>query len=237
MRPVIVLGIATAVLASGCGAQKSGNDADSPSRAQSCSYDSPGTLLPALKHGFGDETSVHIDMKMDAAGQKVAVAGDMEMTQKDTAMTLKSTGASEFAMIAVDGRLFMSQSASTPKYIEIKADNPASAALRQQLDSANLRTTFKAFDAGLTKVKPSGATTIDGTSVCEYLLTVDARKAARAQGQTQLPASMPKTVEYHLFLDGDDHMRRMKFDLGPVSMVMNMTHWDEPVDISVPKIG
>lgn len=229
---------ATALLTVSCSSGDSGDAGDAGSKGaepKACSYDSPKELLSALRDGFGDEATVHMDMEMTGGGADMTMTGDIRMTEADAAMDLRTTGETEFAMIVVDDRYFIAESADDPEYTEIPAGSPTASAMRQQLRSANLRTTFDAFDAGLKGVKSVGHEEIDGASTCHYQLEVDSTKALEAQGQKNVPAGMPRTIDYDLFLDEEDQMRRMTFELGPVEMVMDMTKWGEPVDIKAPK--
>jgi hypothetical protein len=77
--------------------------------------------------------------------------------------------------------------------------------------------------------------------MAHYVLTVDSKKAAKAQGQ-RWQQGMPDTISYDLWLDGSDLMRRIEFDLGAVTggqagsggMVMTMSDWGEPVTVEAP---
>lgn len=239
MRTSALVGLLSVLaLSAGCSSGDGGSNGtkdEAAPKPKACSYDSPETLLPALKAAFGDEATVHMDMKMTGGGADMTMTGDMKLSDAGAEMDIASTGQQEFAMIAVDGEYYISETATDPTYTKLPAE--AAAVMKQQLASADIRSSFAAFDSGLKGVKSAGREEVDGDELCAYTLTVDTQKALEAQGQTAAPAGMPKTLTYDLLLTDDDLMRRMSFELGPVEMVMDMTEWNEPVDIKAPKVG
>lgn len=239
MRTSALVGILSVLaLSSSCssGGDSAGKEKeDAAPTAEACSYDSPKELLTALKSAFGDEATVHMDMKMTGGGADMDMTGDMKMSDDGTEMDIKATGGQEFALIAVDDTYYVSETATDPTYTKLPPE--AAAMMKQQFASADIRSSFAAFDSGLQEVRSNGREEVDGDELCAYTLTVDAKKAMKAQGQSTLPAGMPKTITYELLLTDDDHMRRMSFEIEPIEMVMDMTEWNEPVDIEAPKVG
>jgi hypothetical protein len=65
------------------------------------------------------------------------------------------------------------------------------------------------------------------------VLTVDAKKAAKAQG-TPVPPGAQKQISYDLWIDEQDLMRRMQFDEGRGGMTMTMSDWGKPVTVKAP---
>lgn len=231
MRSRALAGLLTATLLSaGCTA---GNSETEAAPRKTCPYDSPRSLLTALKAGLGDETSVHVDMKMSGGGQRIGMSGDIAMTATDTSMDMRYTGDDEFAVVVVDRRVFLSTSADDPKYVEVPGTDPTIAKL---IEGANLRRTFDAFEVGLEAVEALGREDVRGESVCHYELTVDVTKAARASGNATPPGT-PPTINYELYLGDDNLMRRITFTFGPISTVMNASGWNEPREIKVPTTG
>lgn len=237
MRTSAVVGILSVLaLSSSCSSGDSGKEKEQAApTAEACSYDTPQELLSALKAAFGDEATVHMDMKMTGGGADMDMTGDMKMSDDGAEMDIKATGGQEFALIAVDDTYYVSETATDPTYTKLPPE--AAAMMEQQFASADIRSSFAAFDSGLKEVENNGREEVDGDELCAYTLTVDAKKAMKAQGQSTGPAGMPKTITYDLLLTDDDHMRRMSFELGEIEMVMDMTEWNEPVDIKAPKVG
>lgn len=236
MRTSAVVGILSVLaLSTSCSSGDSGKEKEQAApTAEACSYDTPKELLSALKAAFGDEATTHMVMKMTGGGADMEMTGDMRMSDDGAEMDIKATGGQEFALIAVDDTYYVSETATDPTYTKLPPE--AAAMMEQQFASADIRSSFAAFDSGLQEVKANGREEVDGDELCAYTLTVDAKKAMKAQGQSTVPAGMPKTITYDLLLTDDDHMRRMSFELGEIEMVMDMTKWNEPVDIKAPKV-
>jgi hypothetical protein len=92
--------------------------------------------------------------------------------------------------------------------------------------------TFDAFDAGLKKAVYVGSEDVGGEQMDHYVLTVDAAKAAKAQGA---PATGPAgDITYDLWLDDQDLMRRMQLDTPQGGMTITTDHWGEPVTVKAP---
>jgi hypothetical protein len=88
-----------------------------------------------------------------------------------------------------------------------------------------------------------GAETIDGVETTRYQVTVDVAAALAASPQLggQLDtagADVPETVVYDVWVTADNELRRAAVDLDvagrSVSMVLDMTTTDEPLDVELP---
>lgn len=231
---LVVLGIlmAATMALSACGASGEG---DGPqAKGETCGYDRK-TLLPALEAAVPSDATLRMTMEMSGAATAefdtviayTPTGAEMELTSR--------TPGEEFALVVVDNRLFVSDSAAGKVYRELDGSDPVAARLRDQAASMDVTSTFDAWRAGLDKVEQAGEEEIDGERVCHYSLTVDTTQAAAANGDS-LPQGMPQTIVYELFLTADDLMRRVQFDLGGLEAEMNATHWNEPVDIEVPPV-
>jgi hypothetical protein len=75
-----------------------------------------------------------------------------------------------------------------------------------------------------------GETTVAGETMHQYTLEVDSAAASQAQGEGL--AGLPETVTYQVWLDEQDHLRRVTFELPQARMVLRMWAWGEPVDIT-----
>jgi len=222
--------VAAALLLGACSENQ---DGDQPkAEEKTCGYDET-TLMPALKAGMTATPTVRMTMDMTAPGNDLEIDAVIAYTPKGVEMEMIYRGTDdEFAVVVVDGRYFIADSADG-SYRELEPDDPAVAPLREQVEGMDMRSTFTAWDAGLEKVAAVGEEKIDGEPVCHYTLTVDAAKAFQANGEEPAPG-MPDTIDYELHLTAEDLMRRVGFELGPVDAEMNATRWNEPVDIKVP---
>lgn len=233
MRRVVLGILVSATMAlSACGAGT--DDAEPKMNEESCGYDLK-TLMPAVKAAVSPDATVRVTMEMSGAGTEMAFDAVIALTPAGAAMDLTSrTPGDEFALVLVDNRFFMSDSPGGGTYEEIDSSNPAAAELRALVANMDLESTFAAWDAGLEKVERIGEEKIEGVGVCHYSLTINTAEAAAAQGQS-LPRGMPKTINYELFLTREDLMRRVVFSLSGIKAEMNLSSWNEPVDIKVPR--
>lgn len=215
------------------GACSSGQDGGAPQTVEkTCGYDKT-TLTPALKAAMTQTPTVRMSMDLTSPDGDLEMDGSMAYTSAGVEMEMTYRGPDdEFALVIVDGRYFLADSADGA-YREFDLDDPAMAPMRQQVESMDIRTTFDAWDAGLEEVEVVGEDEIDGEEVCHYTVTLDVARAFAVSGEPVSPG-MPDTVDYELYLTTDDLMRRITFDLGPVDAEMNATRWNEPVDIEVP---
>lgn len=219
--------------------------ADSPGSAQSSSesseqpYDAK-TIIPAMQEALGEETSARIQMELTGQAE-LSIDGRMAMTEEfeegEMELTVDVQGQS-LELRQVDGLIYVSGPPATPqgKWLAVDPSDPKDPIAQQfagLAKSGDLNTTFDAFREGLKDVKYVGEEEIDGESTDHYLFTVDAAKAAEAQGQPMAPG-MPEELTYDVWLTDDDLMRRVAFELGPVAATVNATEWGEPVDVEAP---
>jgi hypothetical protein len=224
----------------------SASSEDTPAEAEDPVADDGGhtmeTLLPAMKAAVADNRSSH--MTMDLLGpQSMSMEGDLRYDGDSPVlrMTLESAAfAGAVAEIRViGGVMYMSIPPMTPegKFLRIDPDDPdnpfgpAMSGLTEQVDPL---TTFDGFEAGLKNLEYVGEESVSGEAMDHYVLTVDTAKASKAQGQTAMPG-MPPTLDYDLWLDDEDLMRKVGFEIpGGASMDMTMSDWGEPVTVEAP---
>ena len=142
-------------------------------------------------------------------------------------------GAIEVRM--VDGMLYMSMPPMTPegKFLALDVNDPNSPfGNLGGVTQGDPMGTFKAFDEGLRDVKYLGSEDVDGEEMDHYVLTVDGKAAAKAQGS---PAgSVPDEITYDLWLDDDDLMRRIQYTMTGGGVTISMSDWGEPVTVKAP---
>jgi hypothetical protein len=219
---------------SGSTTADAGGDAAAPTGGDAVE---PRTLLDRMRAAMGETTSARFTMEMTGGGQELTAEGAMSYAETgnemDISMSLPTGG--EVRVVAADGELFASLPGRTPEgtFVRIDPEDPAMGPLADQVESMDPLSSFDAFDAGLQEVTFVGEETVDGIEMERYRLEVDTAAAAEGQGEPS-PAGVPETVVYDLWLDDEDHMRRMTFDLAGVEAVMTMSDWGEPVDVSAP---
>jgi hypothetical protein len=228
LRGVVGLVIPAALALTGCGA------GDDPSaREERCGYDKK-TLLPAMEAAVPEDFSFHVAMDLSGAGQELAIDATIARTSDGADAKLTYEGPDEeFALIVVDDRVFFSRSVSTPVYQELDASDPTAVEMRRQAESMDVTSEFAAWRAGLVDVKRRGDSDVDGQRTCRYSVAVDSAAAALGDGESPGPG-LPDEVTYDVYLDDDDLMRRVVFELNGVEFEGDVTEWNQPVDIKAP---
>jgi hypothetical protein len=141
-------------------------------------------------------------------------------------------------MVVVNNIVYVSMKSITPagKYLKLDPkdkSNPMAGLFSQLLNQMDPTKTFDAFDHGLKSVKHVGTDTVDGTKVDHYKVAVDTAAALKAQKQ-KVPAGMPKTITYDIWMDAAHLMRRLTFAMQGARMEMKASGWGEPVTIKAP---
>ena len=196
-------------------------------------------FLDQLRAGIGESGSVHVAMKltgpvsMTAEGDTVYGTDGSEMQ-----MNLEMEGmgqAGVIDMLLVDDTFYMSMDGVTPpgKYFEVPRDSPMMNGL-QGGGSLSPADSLKAFEAGLEEVEEIGQDEFGGEPVTGYRVTVDAEKALEAMGTPETPG-MPDSLDYEVWLDDQDRMRRMTIELAGTTVTADMTNWGEDVSIEAPE--
>jgi hypothetical protein len=207
-------------------------------------------LLDAMKAAVAEAESAHVTMELNGDGQQamtgegdVSYAGDSTAMQMTMSIPQMGTGEMELRML--DGVMYMAMPPMTPegKFIKIDTNDPNSPfGDLGGVTTGDPLATFKSFDAGLQDVEYVGAEDVEGEQMDHYVLTVDAKRAAKAQKQSW-QKGMPETISYDMWLDDSDLMRRIEFDLGAMmgaqgggsgGMVMTMDDWGKPVTVKAP---
>lgn len=205
---------------------------------QSGGYDAE-ELLGAMKAAVQENETAHLVMEMGGGGQSMNAEGDVSYVGDSTSMQLTmqspemGQGAIEVRM--VDGMLYMSMPPMTPegKFLALDVDDPNSPfGGLGGVTQGDPMGTFKAFDEGLRDVKYLGSEDVDGEEMDHYVLTVDGKAAAKAQGA---PAgSVPDEITYDLWLDDDDLMRRIQYTMAGGGVTISMSDWGKPVTVKAP---
>lgn len=214
------------------------SESESAVEGKSGGYDAQ-QLLTAMKAAVAKHQSTHLTLTADGA-QAMTGEGDVSYAGDSTVMKMKmkspSLGDGTIEIRLVDGIMYMAMPPMTPagKFIKLDTKDPNSPfGNLGGITQGDPLATFDAFDAGLKKAVYVGAEDVDGEQMDHYVLTVDAAKAAKAQGSPSAGAS--GDITYDLWLDDQDLMRRMQLDApGGGGMTITTDHWGEPVTVKAP---
>jgi hypothetical protein len=194
------------------------------------------TFVPAMNTALTKQKSWRISGKMTANGSTVLTMDGVQ-SAKPAAMSMSMTGAAfqgkTAKMLLVDKVAYMSIPGVTPAGKFVKIDDAQSGDLGELLDGGDPTKIFKSFDSSMAGVKFVGSQTVGGQKLDRYDVTVNAAKALAAQGK-KVPAGMPKTVTYSLWMDKSHLVRKLTFELAGMSMVMTMSDYNKPVTITAP---
>jgi hypothetical protein len=152
-------------------------------------------------------------------------------------------GMGDIEMRLVDGVMYMSMPPLTPagKYFRFDENSKSLGSMIEQLQSFSPDQTTAIMAESVKSMTDLGEENIGTDKVTHYRLVVDTKASQEMLGQADLPkgstTQLPKTIEYDMWVTGDNLMRRMVMNLDMISMQMDYTDWGKPVEIDVPDEG
>jgi hypothetical protein len=202
----------------------------------------PAAFVNRVKAAAQDLTTAHFTMKMDLAGQSVYAKGALDMTGDQPAMQISMdlTGmGTPTDMRLVDGVMYIQDPTSgTGKYIKMDLSDPNSPLgdLGDALGSYNPNEMVgKLSPAAFKKVTDLGSESMGGRQLEHYRVVLDTGAATQMFGNLPSTASLPKTVNYDLWLDSQDRMARFTVLLKKVSrMTASYTDYGADIHITAP---
>ena len=179
----------------------------SPGEAMLSSY----TMTMSMKTGGEDVT---LEGAVDVSGESPALDMDME---------IPGAGAMEMRMI--DGRLFMSMAGITPegKFMEVPPEQLGDTATA--LEEVDITAQMDTWEESARKVVYVGEEDVDGQTMRHYQVTVDSAAASSAMGEEFV---------YEVWLDDENLMRKLAFEMDGVVTEMTADNWGEEQDIEIP---
>ena len=194
------------------------------------------TFVPAMTKAIAQQKSWHVTGKMTANGRTMMTMDGVQ-TASPVGLSMTMTGAAfqgKTAKIVVIKKTgYVSIPGATPPGKYLKFTSGVNAQLDQLVEGGDPTKIYKSFDSSMVSVKFVGTQTIGGEKLDRYALSVSTAKALAAQGK-KVPAGMPKTLTYSMWMDKSHRVRRLSFNLSGVSMVMNMNEYNKPVHITAP---
>ncbi|KUG55750.1 hypothetical protein AVL62_05525 [Serinicoccus chungangensis] len=188
----------------------------------------------------GEETlsSYTLTMDMQADGQSIQADGAVDLSGDEAAMQMMMTmpEMGELEMITTDGQLYLAMPGVTPEgmYMQAGEDVLGQAAAMEDID---VSTQWEAWEEGAQQVVFLGDEDVDGTEMGHYQVTVDPQAIAEAGGEdaaAMTQAVGDELVTYDVWLDDDNLMRQLSFELEGMTAEMMMDNWGEPQEIEAP---
>lgn len=179
-------------------------------------------MTMSMGHTFHEQA----DMSYTASGLEMQAAMHVSGNQEDVRF--------------VHGTMYLAMPGTTPpgKFLRVGRDNPMLGQLIGQLEAMRPQDFVKTLQQGIRSVQDLGSTSIGGTPVTHYRVTVAATAKQRALAQgLGAGASVPKAVHEDIYVGRDDLIRRSVVDVSGQRMVIDYTRWGEPVHISAPPAG
>ncbi len=248
---VLAVSLAAGVLLAlaGCGdARSSGTsyaDADKiADRATNDTRLSRTEIISASYQAALDAGSAHMAMTMKGAAEMTA-EGDLAYAAGSSAMQLTMSmpalGKGAIEMRHVDKKIYLQLPGLTPagKFIAIDPSDQRSpmgksfSGLTDQIDPLSA---MKSMEAAVTEVDRVGESRLDGARVDHYRVQVDTTKLMKELRQPN-PDGMPRSLSYDLWIDADDLIRKMSFDVSGAAVEMLLSDWGKPVSVERPSAG
>lgn len=196
-------------------------------------------FLQRSRNGLGEEGSAHVRMTMTGPVKSVA-EGDSaygpDGNEMRLQMSLPEMDGAKLEMLVVDGSTYMAMPGVTPpgKFFELPEESAAMGGLTGGVGGLSPADSFAGIEAGLERVEEKGSEELDGERTDRFELHVDTAVSMSAVEAGELPAGMPETLVYDVWLDREDRMRRVRYDLAGAAMTMDLTDWDKPFTVTAP---
>ena len=196
----------------------------------------------AMLQSPGEEmlSSYTMTMSVNMGGQAMEMEGAVDVSGEspalDVDMTLPGMGAVQ--MVMADGRVFMSMPGVTEegKYLEVPEEQLGDVAT--QFDQLDITSTWDSWGEGAEQIVFVGEEDVDGQDMRRYEVTVDTEAAMEAAGETAEDAAeataMPDEIVYDLWVDDDNLVRRIAFEMEGAVSEITTDNWGEPQEISAP---
>ncbi|MEV6265527.1 hypothetical protein AB0L64_00070 [Kribbella sp. NPDC051936] len=194
------------------------------------------TFVPAMTTAIAKQKSWHTTGTMTVNGTP-AMTIDGYQTTNPVAMSMEMSGAALEGkvgkVIVVKGTAYVSMPGLAPAGKFVKFKSGLNSQLSELVEGGDPTKIYKSFGSSMVNVKYVGVQTVLGQALDRYDVTVNTAKALAAQGK-KVPEGVPSTLTYSMFMDKTHLIRRMSFEMGPAEMVMDMTSYNKPVDITAP---
>lgn len=195
------------------------------------------SFVAAMKAGMASISSAHVSMKLEGQGQQISIEGVTKVDAADPAMQLTmSMGGADVNLIVLDGKVYVKGipgAAAEGKWAQFDKDSAIAKSMLESASGADPTKMFEDFDKAVAGVSYVGADSVGGEQLQKYSVKLDTAKMDTG-GDT---ASLPKTVDYDVWMDAKDRMRKVTFDLSGVKADMVMDQYDEPLHITAPPAG
>jgi hypothetical protein len=239
------------------GAGASSTTSDTPAGAGASEVDAltAKTLGVAMAKAATDAGSAHMVMSGGSSMGNLTMTGDLggmgqKLADQQLAMTMKipgaGVGAGNAQMRIVDSALYVKIPGIGVgnKWLKVSLDDPNNplGSVYGQLATLTDPNAIKASYSAFKKFTDLGDDTVDGVEARHYRVVVDVVKSLKASGLDDIGGlslkdvlkSMPKQTTSDLWLDGDNHIVKMRSDTAMGAFEIHYSKWGKPVHVSAP---
>jgi hypothetical protein len=199
----------------------------------------PAAFVDRLKTAARSLTTARFKMTMEMAGQTVYAEGALDMTGDHPAMQISMdlTGmGTPTDMRIVDNTMYMQDpSTGGGKYFKMDLGDPNGPMgdLGGTFDSYNPNEMVSRMSPdSFRKVTDLGSQTVGGRRLEHYRVVIDTKAASSVFKNLPATASLPKTLTYDMWLDGDSRMAKFTMLMKKVSK-MSATYSDYGADVHI----
>jgi hypothetical protein len=198
----------------------------------------PTAFLAKMKTAATSVTTAKFTMSMDLGGQAVDAKGALDLTGDRPAMELSMdlTGmGTPTDMRLVGGNMYIQAPGSDGKYVKVDLSDPNGpmAGMGDALTNYDPQSMISSMSAdAFKKVTDLGPETVGGQQVRHYRVLLDTKAATSMLKNLPSTASMPKSMDYDLWLDSQDRIARFKMLMKNVTSV-TATYSDYGADVHI----
>ena len=193
----------------------------------------PAAFVEQLKSpGMDAMTSFTMNMDMQMEGQAVTMIGKADLSGSPAMdINMEMPGMGSVHMIMVDGNAYMSVPGMTEEgqFVQMPLEEVMGEDADEFTNQIDMTSQWDAWETGAQKITFVGPEDVDGESLNHYELLLDTSALEDAAA-----AGMPGEITYDVWLDDQNFMRQVTFDLEGAETVMKMDDWGQPVDIAAP---
>lgn len=201
-----------------------------------------GELMERLRSPGAERLgSFELTLEVDLEGQALTMAGAADLRADTPAMDVEMAlpGVGSVQVVLVEDRLYMAVPGITDgQFVQLRPEDFGLSGSEALVDAVDLESTWQAWEAGTESVTFVGVQDVDGEPMDHFRLEVDTEEMARALAREAevepSPVGMPPMLAYDLWVDDEDLMRRLLFDIEGASADLRVDDWGEAVPVRAP---
>lgn len=240
-----IASVLSIVVLVGCGGKDDAPSSGGPAKTSSSSSGelTKADFIDRMASAMRDAGSAHATISIDSPEQSLTGEGDMIIgtTADQSAMDFAyDAGEVTFQLRVVDSLIYINYGRGTDnKFFAIDPnddDNPLAKQFAGLLDQMDPLASYEPLRNAIATVRQrAGAPRIGGVRTVPYEVVVDTDKIADLPALEGVPKDqLPETFTYVFYMDKDDLVRKMSFELEGTVMVMKYSDFGKMPSIKAP---